>query len=114
MQNTYAIGIDVGGTNTDLGLVRDDSKIVSRRSLPTGNYALIEPYVQDIIDQIKEMLAEGDPEAGVTSIRMDELTGIGMGAPNGPAFPLCSATMPTPPLTASMCMVERKAWSTSL
>ena len=98
MQNTYAIGIDVGGTNTDLGLVRDDSKIVSRRSLPTGNYALIEPYVQDIIDQIKEMLAEGDPEAGVTSIRMDELTGIGMGAPNGNFYTGCVEWAPNLPI----------------
>jgi glucokinase len=98
MQNTYAIGIDVGGTNTDLGLVRDDSKIVSRRSLPTGNYALIEPYVQDIIDQIKEMLSEGDPEAGVTSIRMDELTGIGMGAPNGNFYTGCVEWAPNLPI----------------
>jgi len=98
MQNTYAVGIDVGGTNTDIGLVRDDSKIVSRRSLPTGNYALIEPYVQDIIDQIKEMISEGDPDSGVSSIALGELTGIGMGAPNGNFYTGCVEWAPNLPI----------------
>jgi glucokinase len=54
--------------------------------------------VQDIIDQIKEMLSEGDPEAGVTSIRMDELTGIGMGAPNGNFYTGCVEWAPNLPI----------------
>lgn len=89
MQNTYAIGIDVGGTNTDIGLVRDDSKIVARHSIPTGNYSMLEPYVLDIMDQIKDMIAHGDPEKGVGSIGLAELSGIGMGAPNGNFYTGC-------------------------
>ena len=71
MQNSYAIGIDVGGTNTDIGLVRDDSKIVSRSSIPTGNYSLLEPYVADIMEQISAMVAQGDPEKGVKYAQND-------------------------------------------
>ena len=89
MQNTYAIGIDVGGTNTDIGMVRDDSKIVARRSLPTGNYSMLEPYVLDIMEQIKDMVAQGDPEKGVVSMAVSDLTGIGMGAPNGNFYTGC-------------------------
>lgn len=89
MQNTYAIGIDVGGTNTDIGLVRDDSKIISRCSLPTGNYSLLEPYVADIMEQIKAMAEKGDPEKGLAAIPISELTGIGMGAPNGNFYTGC-------------------------
>ena len=89
MQNTYAIGIDVGGTNTDIGMVRDDSKIVARRSLPTGNYSMLEPYVLDIMEQIKDMVAQGDPEKGVASMAVSDLTGIGMGAPNGNFYTGC-------------------------
>ena len=89
MQNTYAIGIDVGGTNTDIGMVRDDSKIVARRSLPTGNYSMLEPYVFDIMEQIKDMVAQGDPEKGVASMAVSDLTGIGMGAPNGNFYTGC-------------------------
>jgi glucokinase len=89
MQNSYAIGIDVGGTNTDIGLVRDDSKIVSRSSIPTSNYSALEPYVADIMDQISAMVANGDPEKGVASIGLNELTGIGIGAPNGNFYTGC-------------------------
>lgn len=89
MNNTYAIGIDVGGTNTDLGLVRNDAKIVARRSIPTGNYTEMEPYVRDIMTLISEMADQGDPEMGVSHIALNELTGIGMGAPNGNFYTGC-------------------------
>ena len=89
MQNTYAIGIDVGGTNTDMGLVRDDAAIVARRSIPTTNYTQLEPYVRDIMAQIKEMVATGDKEKGVDMIALSELTGIGIGAPNGNFYTGC-------------------------
>lgn len=89
MENTYAIGIDVGGTNTDIGLVRDDGKIVCRRSIPTANYTVIGPYVRDIMGHIELMVAAGDPEKGIGSIALSELTGIGMGAPNGNFYTGC-------------------------
>lgn len=89
MNNTYAIGIDVGGTNTDLGLVRNDAKIVARRSIPTGNYTEMAPYVRDIMTLISEMADQGDPEMGVSHIALNELTGIGMGAPNGNFYTGC-------------------------
>ena len=114
MQNSYAIGIDVGGTNTDIGLVRDDSKIVARRSLPTGNYALLEPYVQDIMDQIKEMAAEGDPEKGVASLGVAELTGIGMGAPNGNFYTGCVEWAPNLPIRGLLNFKEEFAKHTNI
>ncbi|MCQ2282190.1 MAG: ROK family protein [Bacteroidales bacterium] len=98
MQNTYAIGIDVGGTNTDMGLVRDDAKVVERRSIPTTNYTAIGPYVRDIMTQIESMLAAGDPEKGVGSIALNELTGIGMGAPNGNFYNGCVEWAPNLPM----------------
>ena len=30
--NTYSIGIDIGGTNTDIGLVRDDGRVMAKRT----------------------------------------------------------------------------------
>ena len=89
MQNTYAIGIDVGGTNTDMGLVRDDAAIVARRSIPTSQYTQLEPYVRDIMEQINDMVAKGDEEKGVNHISLSELTGIGIGAPNGNFYTGC-------------------------
>ena len=36
--NTYSIGIDIGGTNTDIGLVRDDGVCIAKKNLTTRNY----------------------------------------------------------------------------
>ena len=58
MTNTYSIGVDIGGTNTDIGLVRNDGKIVMRRNIPTNKYFDIELYLKDITDLIKEMMKE--------------------------------------------------------
>ena len=98
MKNSYAIGIDVGGTNTDLGLVRDDAKIVARRSIPTTNYTQLEPYVRDIMGLIEAMAAEGDSEKGVESIAVSDLSGIGMGAPNGNFYTGCVEWAPNLPI----------------
>lgn len=89
MKNTYAIGIDVGGTNTDMGLVRNDAKIVARRSIPTGQYTELEPYIRDIMTQLEDMVAHGDEEMGLNAIAMNDLTGIGIGAPNGNFYTGC-------------------------
>ena len=36
--NKLAIGIDIGGTNTDIGLVNPDGKVLQRRGLKTQEY----------------------------------------------------------------------------
>ncbi|MCF0212688.1 MAG: ROK family protein [Bacteroidales bacterium] len=85
MNNTYAIGIDIGGTNTDMGLVRNDGKIVGRRSIPTSHYTTLEPYVKDIMAQINNLMQEHGVEA---------LDGIGIGAPNGNFYTGCVDNAP--------------------
>ena len=74
MKNTYSIGIDIGGTNTDMGLVRNDGRIMDRANIPTNEYYDITLYVNDIADAIKKMMYKNN----VTAI-----DGIGIGAPNG-------------------------------
>ena len=44
----YTIGIDIGGTNTDMGLIDSEGKIVARRNIPTNKYTDFELYVSDI------------------------------------------------------------------
>ena len=97
MQHTYAIGIDVGGTNTDMGLVRDDARIVARRSIPTTRYTNFELYVHDIMEQLNEMAAAGDPEESIR-LKLNELTGIGIGAPNGNFYNGCVENAPNLPM----------------
>lgn len=81
---TYTIGIDMGGTNTDMGLVRSDGAIVLRRNIPTNAYTQLEPYVKDMMAEIKSML----DEQGV------EIDGIGIGAPNGNFYTGCVDNAP--------------------
>lgn len=85
MNNTYAIGIDIGGTNTDMGLVRNDGKIVDRRNITTSAYTELQPYVKDMVAEIKTLMADN----GVS-----EIDGIGIGAPNGNFYTGCVDNAP--------------------
>ena len=74
MNNHYALGIDIGGTSTEYGLVTQDGEIVYERDVPTKDY----PEPQQLIDAIHaDLLKEG---------YIDTILGIGIGAPNGNYF----------------------------
>ena len=79
-KNTYSIGIDIGGTNTDIGLIRDDGKCLDRRNLLTQRYYDAEIYVADICDRIKLLMKEND---------IAEIDGIGIAAPAGNYYTGC-------------------------
>ena len=78
--NTYSIGIDIGGTNTDIGLVRDDGRCLAKKNLPTNKYFDASIYVSDICNQIKTLMTEN----GVACI--DD---IGIAAPAGNFYTGC-------------------------
>ena len=78
--NTYSIGIDIGGTNTDIGLVRDDGRCIAKKNLPTNKYYDASVYVSDICDKIKDLIGENE----VTAI-----DGIGIAAPAGNFYTGC-------------------------
>ena len=80
MTNTYSIGIDIGGTNTDIGLVSAEGRCVARKNLPTAKYYDANLYVADICKMIAEMMAE----QGV-----DAIDGIGIAAPAGNYYTGC-------------------------
>lgn len=82
---TYAIGIDIGGTNTDMGLVREDGKIIDRRNIPTNRYTELPPYIKDMMAEITGMMKDNDVES---------IDGIGIGAPNGNFYTGCVDNAP--------------------
>lgn len=82
---TYAIGIDIGGTNTDMGLVREDGKIIDRRNIPTNRYTELSPYIKDMMAEITGMMKDNDVES---------IDGIGIGAPNGNFYTGCVDNAP--------------------
>ena len=74
MGHTYAIGIDIGGTNTDIGLVRSDGSCLARTNLPTQSFRSIEAYADALAEEVRKLLSDKN----ITAVE-----GVGIGAPNG-------------------------------
>lgn len=75
-QNTpYAIGIDIGGTNTVFGLVNTRGVIVSTGAIKTRDYPDVGDYVHAVCDSLRPL---------VTAVGgIGQIKAIGIGAPNG-------------------------------
>ena len=74
-QQQYAIGIDIGGTNTVFGLVDRRGHITYRGAISTKKYEDVNEYLDELYSTLKPTIEEaGGPE---------KIKGIGIGAPNG-------------------------------
>ena len=80
----------MGGTNTDMGMVTENGNIIQRRNIPTNAYTELEPYVRDMMREIKDMVEEQQGKDGEAV----ELEGIGIGAPNGNFYTGCVDNAP--------------------
>lgn len=72
-KKVFSIGIDIGGTNTSLGLVDLKGDIVSEVNLKTKDYQNPEEYVKAIKDILLPIIEKH---------RKENILGIGIGAPN--------------------------------
>jgi glucokinase len=70
-----AAGVDIGGTNTAVGLVTGEGRCLLSRTMRTDRHEKVDDFVRDLAGEIQQIVREA-PE----SIR---LVGIGIGAPNG-------------------------------
>ena len=74
----YAIGVDIGGTNTVFGIVDKRGQILKNGSVKTCTHADIAGFLDDLTDALEKLIQEiGSKE---------EIMGIGVGAPNGNYF----------------------------
>ena len=71
----YAVGIDIGGTNTVIGIVDARGTIVAQDSMKTQQYTEIYDYVSELVSKLNVLI---DNVGG-----KDHIKGIGIGAPNG-------------------------------
>ncbi len=71
----YAIGIDIGGTNTVYGLVDRRGHISYRGATSTKKHEKIEDYLEELYESLMPTIEQA---GGVQYIK-----GIGIGAPNG-------------------------------
>ncbi len=73
-----AIGVDVGGTNTAIGVVDPEGNVMVKDNIPTAKHGEIDRYISDLADAIKELIKS------VKLLNKDlEILGVGIGAPNG-------------------------------
>lgn len=71
----YSIGIDIGGTNTVLGLVDEDGNVLETLSISTKDFNVTEIYLDEITRNILLLINKCDDK--------ETIRGIGIGAPNG-------------------------------
>lgn len=78
MDKTYVVGIDVGGTNTVVGIVDARGQILRKGSLKTAKHEHVEDYLDELSEVIKELIEDTGAK--------DQIRGIGVGTPNGNYF----------------------------
>ena len=74
----YAIGVDVGGTNTVFGIVDKRGQILKNGSIQTSKHAEIADFINELCDALESLIKQVGTK--------EEIKGIGVGAPNGNFF----------------------------
>jgi glucokinase len=73
-----AIGIDIGGTNTAIGVVDAEGNVLVKDNISTPSHGNIDLYINDLSNAIRELTKN------VKMVNPDlDILGIGIGAPNG-------------------------------
>src|SRR5690554_3717480 len=78
MTKKVAIGVDIGGTNTAIGVVDPEGNVMVKDNIPTPSHGDIDQYISDLAEAIGELMKS------VKLLNKElEFLGIGIGAPNG-------------------------------
>lgn len=73
-----AIGIDIGGTNTAIGVVDRDGNVLINDNILTPGHGNISKYIEDLSAAIDELVQK------LNALNENlQIAGIGIGAPNG-------------------------------
>ncbi len=80
MKKLYSIGVDIGGTNTDIGLVDSEGLCLEMLRIKTALFTDVNLYVDALINNIRLLITKND---------IPEITGIGIGVPNGNYYTGC-------------------------
>ncbi|MGB8452158.1 MAG: type I phosphomannose isomerase catalytic subunit [Anaerocolumna sp.] len=68
------IGIDIGGTKTNIGIVQEDGSVLAQRKLPSDTGDGISAFVDVIYKEISSLLIENN-------MKLEEIADIGIGIP---------------------------------
>lgn len=75
----HSIGMDIGGTNTVMGIVSHEGKVVARDAVKTKDYPILEDYVEAVSQKIEALLCD-------CSLTGGDVRGLGIGAPNADCY----------------------------
>lgn len=75
LSSEFAVGIDIGGTNTKYGIVNHRGEILEKGELKTDDYPTIEGFVEALYNALTPIIKKNTNGGRVK--------GIGIGAPNG-------------------------------
>ncbi len=70
-----AIGVDIGGTNTVMGVVDEQGNVLRQQTIPTVTHPDYSIYMNALTESLKSLAESAKSEA--------DILGIGIGAPNG-------------------------------
>src|SRR5438309_1658945 len=77
MEQQYALGIDIGGTNTAFGIVNGTGDIVAQGSMRTAGHNHVQDYIADLRQKVMPL---------IDGVGKHNMAGAGIGAPNGNFF----------------------------
>lgn len=72
---TYAIGMDIGGTNTVFGIVNKKGEIIASDAVKTRDYPVLDDYIKNVSERVRNLYES-------RNIKPSEIAGLGIGAPN--------------------------------
>ncbi|MDQ6608593.1 MAG: ROK family protein [Bacteroidota bacterium] len=75
LSNEFAVGIDIGGTNTKYGLVNHRGEILQKGDLRTDAYLKVEDFIDALYEVLMPIIQK--------NVGDGKIKGIGVGAPNG-------------------------------
>ncbi len=74
----FAVGIDIGGTNSEYGIVNHRGEILMKGKIRTDGYAKVEPFIEELHQNLSPIIDVFKNEGNIV--------GIGVGAPNANYF----------------------------
>ena len=89
MNKPYAIGLDLGGTNSVFGIVDNEGNIIETASMKTGGYTEAKDYFNAAFDTLTPII---EKVGG-----LDKIERLGIGAPNGNYLNGCIEMAPNLP-----------------
>ena len=73
--SNYAVGIDIGGTNTKFGIVDRNGHIIEQDRMASNEHEEVGEFIEELISKLDPMIQRAGGKSN--------FAGIGVGAPNG-------------------------------